>query len=55
MLSLDELCKLVHSGIQEAINNEKMVQARVNAKRHNRYTKHAPNGWPSLINTEDTA
>ncbi|CDP08827.1 unnamed protein product [Coffea canephora] len=54
MLALDELCKLVHSSIQEAMDNEKIIQAQVNAKRQSHYNKNAPNGWPSLRNTEDT-
>ncbi|KAL3517155.1 hypothetical protein ACH5RR_024057 [Cinchona calisaya] len=54
MLALDELCKLVHSSIQEAMDNEKMIRAQVNAKRQSHYNQHAPNGWPSLTNKEET-
>ncbi|KAL3536825.1 hypothetical protein ACH5RR_000191 [Cinchona calisaya] len=53
MLALDELCKLVHSSIQEAMDNEQMIQAQINAKRQSHHSKHAPNGWPLLRETED--
>ncbi|PSS24294.1 UPF0187 protein [Actinidia chinensis var. chinensis] len=47
MLALDELCKLVHSNIQEAIATEKLIQAQLKAKRKSRSSEHSPNGWPS--------
>ncbi|XP_034709144.1 UPF0187 protein At3g61320, chloroplastic-like [Vitis riparia] len=47
MLALDELCKLVHNNIQEAIASEKLIQAQLIAKRKNHADEHSPNGRPS--------
>lgn len=48
MLALDELCKLVQSSIEEAVVNEKMIQAKLNAKRGSHCNNnHSSNGWPS--------
>lgn len=46
MLALDELCKLVQLSIEEAVVNERTIQAKLNAKRGSRCNKHASNGWP---------
>ncbi|GMH00523.1 hypothetical protein Nepgr_002362 [Nepenthes gracilis] len=45
MLALDELCKLASSYIQEAIANEKVIRARVTAKRKIHNPQHSPNDW----------
>ncbi|GMP43443.1 hypothetical protein CsSME_00012801 [Camellia sinensis var. sinensis] len=47
MLALDELCKLVHDNIQEAIASEKIIRAQLNAKRKRHSSEHSPNGRPS--------
>lgn len=47
MLALDEFCKVVCSNIQEAIANEKTIQAHFAAKRKSRGTEHSPNGRPA--------
>ncbi|KAL2461564.1 UPF0187 protein [Abeliophyllum distichum] len=48
MLALDELCKLVHSNIQEAMANEKRIRVQVNRKRKSRFKEHTSNGWPTF-------
>ncbi|KAK6141029.1 hypothetical protein DH2020_025230 [Rehmannia glutinosa] len=52
MLALDELCHMVHSSIEDIMRNEKLIQARVNAKRTIRYKKRSPNGWPTTSSEE---
>ncbi|KAI9180632.1 hypothetical protein LWI28_006821 [Acer negundo] len=47
MLALDELCNLVHSNIKEAIANQKVIKARVTAKRKSHSCQHSPNGRPN--------
>ncbi|KAL6981951.1 Voltage-dependent chloride channel 1, chloroplastic [Sarracenia purpurea var. burkii] len=50
MLALDELCKRAHANIQEAITSEKLIRARLNARRKKSPSpsnEHSPNGWPS--------
>lgn len=47
MLALDELCKLIHNNIQEAIATEKLVQSRLIMKRNSYLNKRSPNGRPS--------
>ena len=47
MLALDELCKLVHNNIQEAIATDKIIQAQLTAKMRSHYKEHSPNGRPT--------
>ncbi|KAF5464248.1 hypothetical protein F2P56_014340 [Juglans regia] len=47
MLALDDLCKLVHNNIQEAIATDKIIQAQLTAKLRNHSKEHSPNGWPN--------
>lgn len=46
MLALDELCDLVQNNIHEAIATEKVIQARLVAKRKSKPNEHSPNGRP---------
>ncbi|KAF3975375.1 hypothetical protein CMV_001360 [Castanea mollissima] len=47
MLALDELCKLVHNNIQEAIASDKIIQAQLTAKIRSHSKEHSPNGRPT--------
>uniref|UniRef100_A0A2N9HUW7 Uncharacterized protein n=1 Tax=Fagus sylvatica TaxID=28930 RepID=A0A2N9HUW7_FAGSY len=47
MLALDELCKLVHNNIHEAIATDKIIHAQLTAKMRNHSKEHSPNGRPS--------
>lgn len=47
MLALDELCKVAHSNIQEAIESEKLIQAQLIAKRKSHSDERSHNGRPS--------
>ncbi|KAM4105167.1 hypothetical protein ACJW30_06G212600 [Castanea mollissima] len=47
MLALDELCKLVHNNIQEAITSDKIIQAQLTAKIRSHSKEHSPNGRPT--------
>lgn len=47
MLALDDLCKLVHNNIREAIATDKIIQAQLTAKLRNHSKELSPNGWPN--------
>ncbi|XP_047315760.1 UPF0187 protein At3g61320, chloroplastic-like [Impatiens glandulifera] len=49
MLALDELCKKARQSIQEAVSSEKLVQARLRAKRKEEQSSEqtSSNGWPN--------
>lgn len=53
MLALDELCKLVHRHIKEAIATQAVIKTRVISKRKSHHCEqeheheHSPNGWPN--------
>ncbi|CAL1409849.1 unnamed protein product [Linum trigynum] len=48
MLALDELCDLVCRNIQEAVANDKAIQAHLVAKKKIRpHREHSTNGWPN--------
>ncbi|KAL8028213.1 hypothetical protein ABFS82_14G141200 [Erythranthe guttata] len=49
MLALDELCEKVRSNIEDVMRNEKLIQARVNAKRKTHYKRDSPNGWTASL------
>ncbi|CAH2057781.1 unnamed protein product [Thlaspi arvense] len=46
MLALDELCDMVLSNIDEAVESEKVIRNRIIAKKRIREIKHSSNGWP---------
>ncbi|KAF3440635.1 hypothetical protein FNV43_RR18919 [Rhamnella rubrinervis] len=48
MLALDDLCNTVLKNIQEAIESESQIQARLAAKRKTRAKQHSPNGQPKF-------
>lgn len=50
MLALDELCKKAQQSIQEAVSSEKLIQARLRAKRKDDQSTEqtsSSNGWPN--------
>lgn len=47
MLALDDLCKLVHNNIQEAIATDEIIQAQLTAKLRSHSKEHSPNGRPN--------
>lgn len=48
MLALDDLCNMVQKNIQEAIESESQIQARLAAKRNTHAKQHSPNGQPKF-------
>lgn len=52
MLALDELCKLAHSNIKEAMMNEEMIREQLISKRRCYSVENSPNGHP-LKHTEN--
>lgn len=45
MLALDELCAMVISNIDEAVESEKVIRNRIIAKKRVHEIKHSSNGW----------
>ncbi|CAH8300984.1 unnamed protein product [Eruca vesicaria subsp. sativa] len=45
MLALDELCDMVLSNIDEAVESEKVIRNRIIAKKRMHAIKHSANGW----------
>ncbi|KAF8088297.1 hypothetical protein N665_0546s0028 [Sinapis alba] len=45
MLALDELCDMVLSNIDEAVESEKVIRNRIIAKKRMHEIKHSSNGW----------
>ncbi|XP_048335868.2 voltage-dependent chloride channel 1, chloroplastic [Ziziphus jujuba] len=48
VLALDDLCNTVQKNIQEAIESEAQIQARLSAKREIHTRHHSPNGHPKF-------
>ncbi|XP_057805638.1 voltage-dependent chloride channel 2, chloroplastic [Salvia miltiorrhiza] len=50
VLALDEMCLRLRSNIDDVMRNEKLIRARVSAKRKRSCgKKQSPNGWPNSL------
>lgn len=45
MLALDELCAMVLSNSDEAVESKEVIRNRIIAKKRIREIKHSSNGW----------